>query len=100
MGNVGTKWNEENMLSQKSNPSEYFNNMAQYFNWTGICKVSVNPISVNISSQCFHFIPPENTGQEWVKEFTRESFEPSQPAFTCSKLTIETLEQGVKYVQS
>ena len=25
---------------------------------------------------------------------------PTQPAFTCSKLTIETLEQGVKYVQS
>ena len=25
---------------------------------------------------------------------------PSQPAFTCSNLTIETLEQGVKYVQS
>ena len=24
----------------------------------------------------------------------------SQQAFTCSKLTIETLEQGVKYVQS
>ena len=24
----------------------------------------------------------------------------SQPAFTCSKLTIETPEQGVKYVQS
>ena len=24
----------------------------------------------------------------------------SQLAFTCSKLTIETLEQGVKYVQS
>ena len=23
-----------------------------------------------------------------------------QPAFTCSKLTTETLEQGVKYVQS
>ena len=23
-----------------------------------------------------------------------------QPAFTCSKSTIETLEQGVKYVQS
>ena len=28
-----------------------------------------------------------------IKEFT-------QPAITCSKLTIETLEQGVKYVQS
>ena len=26
--------------------------------------------------------------------------EVTQPAFTCSKLTIETLEQGVKYVQS
>ena len=26
--------------------------------------------------------------------------ERSQPAFNCSKLTIETLEQGVKYVQS
>ena len=24
----------------------------------------------------------------------------TQPAVTCSKLTIETLEQGVKYVQS
>ena len=24
----------------------------------------------------------------------------SQPAITCLKLTIETLEQGVKYVQS
>ena len=28
-------------------------------------------------------------------------FEPQvQPVITCSKLTIETLEQGVKYVQS
>ena len=26
--------------------------------------------------------------------------EKSQQAFTCSKLTIETLEQGVKYVQN
>ena len=24
----------------------------------------------------------------------------TQPAITCSKLTVETLEQGVKYVQS
>ena len=33
---------------------------------------------------------------------SRESFVtyhvPSQPAIACSKLTIETLEQGVKYV--
>ena len=26
--------------------------------------------------------------------------EPSQPAITCSELTIETVEEGVKYVQS
>ena len=33
--------------------------------------------------------------------FSRVSiFLTSQPAITCSKLTIETLEQGVKYVQS
>ena len=29
-----------------------------------------------------------------------KNFMHTQPAFTCSKLTIETLEQGVKYVQS
>ena len=31
--------------------------------------------------------------------FLRYSIE-TQPAITCSKLTIETLEEGVKYVQS
>ena len=31
--------------------------------------------------------------QHWTEKI-------SQPAFTCSKLTIETLEQDVKYVQS
>ena len=25
---------------------------------------------------------------------------PSQPTFTCSKLTTETLEKGVKYIQT
>ena len=33
-------------------------------------------------------------------EFPKCEKEQSQPAITCSKLTIETLEQGVKYVQS
>ena len=39
---------------------------------------------------------------EPFKTMMRNSFLPiiSQPAVTCSKLTIETLEQGVKYVQS
>ena len=38
-----------------------------------------------------------------VKKNSHGAFEKmelwSQPGFTCSKLTIETLEQGVKYVQ-
>ena len=29
-----------------------------------------------------------------------EIIHPTQPAFTCSKFTIETLEKGVKYAQS
>ena len=32
--------------------------------------------------------------------FLKKISKASQPAFTCSKLTIETLEQGVKHVQS
>ena len=33
-------------------------------------------------------------------KFTNNTRLSIQPAITCSKLTIETLEQGVKYVQS
>ena len=32
--------------------------------------------------------------------YKRNNVAITQPAITCSKLTIETLEQGVKYVQS
>ena len=39
---------------------------------------------------------PQTLTQVFVYTFLASS----QPAFTCSKLTIETLEQGVKYVQS
>ena len=40
--------------------------------------------------------------QRFVTNYTILStiFAVFQPAITCSKLTIETLEQGVKYVQS
>ena len=34
------------------------------------------------------------------KNMLKVEQQPSQSAFTCSKLAIETLEQGVKYVQS
>ena len=36
----------------------------------------------------------------WKLPFVKNNFDESQPAIACSKLTIETLEQGVKYVQS
>ena len=47
------------------------------------------------------FVNPKNQAEDdkeddWV--INRE--EVTQPAFTCPKLTIETLEQGVKYAQS
>ena len=38
-----------------------------------------------------------------VLKFSKDKFlgtMPPQPTFTCSKLTLETLEQGVEYVQS
>ena len=35
-----------------------------------------------------------------MKKITRLDFDQTQSAFTSSKLTIETLEQGVKYVPS
>ena len=35
-----------------------------------------------------------------MKRYLVTTLSPSQPAITCSKLTIETVEQGVKYVQS
>ena len=37
---------------------------------------------------------------DWDPYVLLSEYKASQPAFTCSKLTIETLEQGVKYVQS
>ena len=36
-----------------------------------------------------------------ISSFKRANFEiPPQPTFVCSKLTIETLEEGIKYVQN
>ena len=37
---------------------------------------------------------------EVLNHYDEKAKNASQPTFTCSKLTIETLEQGVKNVQS
>ena len=44
----------------------------------------------------------DNCGRSCWTSFTIDTANstPAQPAFPCSKLTIETLKQGVKYVQS
>ena len=46
-----------------------------------------------------HFpLPPGSL--QLTKTLTYSDSDYAQPAITCSKLKIETLEQGVKYVQS
>ena len=35
-----------------------------------------------------------------INDKSKKRLAAAQPEFTCSKLTIETLEQGMKYVQS
>ena len=48
---------------------------------------------------CFDmaFFCRQEIRQDYAEDFVKLLF---QSAFTCSKLTIETLEHGVKYVQS
>ena len=59
---------------------------------------------VNISMQKIKdihaFLPEILMIKESCNLIIGEHFGPFQQAITCSKLTIETLEQGVKYVQS
>ena len=38
--------------------------------------------------------------KEWMVQADRTKDATPKPAFTCSKLTIKTLEQGMKYAQS
>ena len=52
------------------------------------------------ASQIFLKLRPKNRQQKITTAVYVRSISITQPAFTCSKLTIETLEQGVKYVQS
>ena len=48
---------------------------------------------------CFHSVKHLSvTGK--VFELERINIQTSQPTFTCSKLTIEALKNGVKYVQN
>ena len=69
------------------------------FNWSSIQARSPQLYEKGTPKQVF--------SSEFCKHFNNAFFAEhvrmttlTQSAFTCSKLTIETLEQGVKYVQS
>ena len=47
-----------------------------------------------------HYTNLKQSSYIFNKNITQNQRANSQPAIACSKLTIETLEQGVKYVQS
>ena len=47
-----------------------------------------------ILQKCIHYLQKRNVACNVFSTL------PTQPEFTCSKLTIETLEQAMKYVQS
>ena len=56
-------------------------------NWTGLASLWTDGFGLFMN--------------EYLKDQAQHSQKKAtQPAFTCSKLTIETLRQGVKYVQS
>ena len=59
--------------------------------FTEKCDPKLSPINTFRPGSC------EATGKNCLENHKSNVL---QPAFTCSKLTIETLEQGVKYVQS
>ena len=56
-------------------------------------KLSLTSEIVEIQGTLSDKVTPDIDG------FTDEPVVQSQPAFTCSKLTTETLEEGVKHVQ-
>ena len=58
------------------------------------------PAHANLRSKIKVLVEYELSKYLPVQFFIITSKQQSQLTFTCSKLTIETLEQGVKYVQS
>ena len=59
-------------------------------------------LSVSQSQKAYILTIQENLIEKFKENSSFQCFKTllSQPAFTCSKLTMEALEQGVKYVQS
>ena len=57
--------------------------------------------TLTVKSLCYHLIDWHIDILDTGKHFGRKRLHlDKESEFTCSKLTIETIEQGVKYVQS
>ena len=63
-----------------------------------ILHIGTNDLSLEESAETIVELVIETT--EYLKTQKSNVVVSNQPAITCLKLTIETLEQGVKYVQS
>ena len=63
-----------------------------------ILHIGTNDLSLEESAETIVELVIETT--EYLKTQKSNFVVSNQPAITCLKLTIETLEQGVKYVQS
>ena len=63
------------------------------------CFFNINDLNANYSIVNRDF---DARSSKWstLEKISTQFLTLCQPAFTCSKLTIEILEQGVKYVQS
>ena len=67
--------------------------MSFYFNSLSVVKFENFPKKISEKQSC-------NILGNLIFHITANNNPLPQPAITCSKLTIETLEQSVKYVQS
>ena len=70
-----------------------------YF-WQSLFSLYIENNSLNIMELCTSSIIHKYQKYKLLIFTKSVSYDLSQPAIACSKLTIETLEQGVKYVQS
>ena len=88
-------------LCYKLQISFWYPAVAELKSFSASCVVVVQQYSLNfILVSHFHFeVLGIMAGIFLLANFFCLSFAISQPVFTCSKLTIETLEQVVKYVQ-
>ena len=85
---------------KKTLMNTFFNAQSNYYPFIWMLHSrSNNNIIRNLHQRCLRLIYNDKN-LSYKELLTKDGSVSTQPAFTCSKLTIETLEQGVKYDQS